>query len=105
MSRLKKGDPVVVIAGNEKGKEGTLEAIKGEKVLVKGVNKKKKHMKGDGQGRPGQIVEFEAPFNVSNLAYCVDGKAVKLRARRNSEGKKEIFAILSGKEEKVIRTI
>lgn len=105
MKRLKKGDPVIVITGNEKGKEGTLEAIKGEKVLVKGVNKKKKHMKGDGQGRPGQIVEFEAPFNVSNLAYCVEGKPYKLRARQSKEGKKEIYVILSNNEEKVIRTI
>ena len=104
MARFKKGDPVIVIAGNDKGKEGTLEAIKGTKVLVKGVNRKKKHMKGDGQGRQGQIVEFEAPINVSNIAYCEGGKAVKLRARTNSEGKKEIF-VKQGSEEKVIRTI
>ncbi|MCH9621259.1 MAG: 50S ribosomal protein L24 [Chlamydiia bacterium] len=105
MSRFKKGDPVIVIAGNDKGKEGTLEAIKGQKVIVKGVNKKKKHMKGDGQGRAGQIVEFEAPINVSNIAFCEGGKACKLRSRTNSDGKKEIFVTLAGSEEKVIRTI
>ena len=58
MKRLKKGDPVIVIAGNDKGLEGTLEAIKGQKVIVKGVNKKKKHVKGDASGRKGQIIEF-----------------------------------------------
>lgn len=105
MKRFKKGDPVIVITGNDKGTEGTLEAIKGQKVIVKGVNKKKKHMKGDGSGKKGQIVEFEAPINVSNIAYCISGKACKLKARKNKEGKKEIFALVAGKEEKVIRTI
>ena len=104
MKRLKKGDPVIVIAGNDKGTEGTLEAIKGQKAIVKGVNKKKKHVKGDASGRKGQIVEFEAPLNSSNIAYCISGKPCKLKARMNKEGKKEIYA-LSGKEEKVIRTI
>lgn len=105
MKRLKKGDPVIVIAGNDKGTEGTIEAIKAQKVIVKGVNKKKKHVKGDKQGKAGQIVEFEAPLNVSNIAYCIDGKACKLKARKNSDGKKEIYTIFSNKEEKVIRTI
>ncbi|MCH9616997.1 MAG: hypothetical protein SP4CHLAM5_06220 [Chlamydiia bacterium] len=105
MKRFKKGDPVIVIAGNNKGTEGTLEAIKGQKVIVKGVNMKKKHVKGDGSGKPGQIVEFEAPLNVSNIAYCVAGKGHKLRARVNEAGKKEIYTISSDKEEKVIRTI
>ena len=105
MKRLKKGDPVIVIAGNEKGKEGTLEAIAAQRVIVKGLNKKKKHVKGDKSGRAGQIIEFEAPFNASNIAYCVEGKACKLRARINSEGKKEIYILLSDKKDKVIRTI
>lgn len=105
MKRLKIGDPVIVIAGNEKGKEGTLQAMNEKRVVVKGVNKKKKHVKGDQNGRKGQIVEFEAPFSVSNVAYCEDGKGYKLRARQNSEGKKEIYILLSDKKDKVIRTI
>ena len=102
MKRLRKGDPVVVISGNEKGNTGTIEAIKNGKVIVKGINKKKKHVKGDKSGKAGQIVEFEAPFNASNVAYSAEGKACKLKARFK-EGKKEIYTILSGKE-KVIRT-
>ena len=105
MRRLKKGDPVIVIAGNDKGTEGTIEALKAQRVIVKGVNKKKKHVKGDKQGNAGKIVEFEAPLNISNIAYCIEGKACKLKARNNSEGKKEIYAVLSNKEERVIRTI
>lgn len=105
MKRFKKGDPVIVTTGNNKGTEGSLEAIKGNKVIVKGVNMKKKHMKGDGSGKLGQIIEFEAPLNISNVAYCISGKGHKLRARVNKEGKKEIYAILASKEEQVIRTI
>jgi large subunit ribosomal protein L24 len=105
MKRLKIGDPVIVIAGNEKGKEGTLQAVSSTKVIVKGLNKKKKHVKGDQNGRKGQIVEFEAPLNISNVAYCQEGKGYKLRARYNSEGKKEIYILLADKKDKVIRTI
>jgi large subunit ribosomal protein L24 len=105
MRRLKKGDPVIVITGNSKGTEGIIEALKADRVIVKGVNKKKRHVKGDKQGNPGKIVEFEAPINISNIAYCIDGKPCKLKARNNSDGKKEIYAVSSTKEEKVIRTI
>ena len=105
MRRLKKGDPVIVITGNSKGTEGIIEALKADKVIVKGVNKKKKHIKGDKNGNPGKIIEFESPINISNIAYCIDGKPCKLKARNGSEGKKEIYAILSNKEERVIRTI
>jgi large subunit ribosomal protein L24 len=105
MRRLKKGDPVIVITGNSKGTEGVIEALKADKVIVKGVNKKKKHIKGDNNGNAGKIIEFEAPINISNIAYCIDGKPCKLKARNSSEGKKEIYAILSNKEERVIRTI
>lgn len=104
MKRYRNGDPVIVIAGNDKGVEGTIKAKKGNKVIVSGVNKRKKHMKGDRSGKQGQIVEFEAPINGSNIAYCVDGKPVKLRARFNKEGKKEIYVKVSATDQKVIRT-
>lgn len=104
MKRLRKGDPVIVLTGNDKGVEGTLQAKKGQKVIVSGVNKRKKHVKPNQSGQPGKIVEFEGPINISNIAYCIDGKPVKLKARLNAEGKKEIYTVSSSKEEKVIRT-
>ena len=75
--RLKKGDKVVVIAGSEKGKEGTItKTLRAEnKVIVEGVNVVKKHMKPQGN-QPGSIVEVEAPIHASNV-MIIDPKTKK----------------------------
>lgn len=103
--RLKKDDTVVVLAGNNKGKEGKVVAIRGNKIVVEGVNKRKKHQKNNERKGGGKLVEFEAPIHISNVSYSVDGKPVKLRARLNSEKKKEIYYKTKNNEEKVIRTL
>ena len=76
--RIKKGDKVVVIAGSNKGKEGTVSAVltKENKVVVSGVNLRKKHMKPSQAQPEGKIVEKEAPIHVSNVAL-VDPKTNK----------------------------
>ena len=81
--RLKKGDKVVVIAGSEKGKEGTITKVlpKEEKVIIGGVNMVKKHVKPNQAEPEGKITEKEAPIHVSNVAL-VDPKtktATKVR--------------------------
>lgn len=74
---VKKGDTVVVIAGADKGKKGkVLRAIPSQnKVVVEGVNMKKKHQKSRTQGRPGQTIELALPIHVSNVA--LEGKSKK----------------------------
>ena len=74
---LKVGDKVVVIAGSNKGKEGTIKKVfKAEnKVIVEGVNLVKKHKKDNGQGTGG-ILEIEAPINRSNV-MLIDPKTKK----------------------------
>lgn len=104
-TRLKKGDPVIVIAGNDKGKEGKLLAVKGERVTVQGVNVRKKHQKAQSEEKKGAIVSFEAPVHISNVQYAAQGKPVKLRTRINNEKKKEIFYKTENNEEHVIRTV
>ena len=89
--RIKKGDKVVVIAGSNKGKEGTVSAVlaKENKVVVSGVNVVKKHVKPNGQAA-GSIVEMEAPINASN-AMIVDpktGKASRIGHTTDKNGKK-----------------
>ena len=76
--KIKKGDKVIVIAGADKGKVGTVQksfpAL--NKVVVDGVNVRKKHQKPT-QGNPeGSIVEIYAPIHVSNVAIY-DEKAKK----------------------------
>jgi len=68
--RIKKGDTVQVLSGNDKGKKGeVLEIIpKTEKVIVKGVNVRKRHIKPKKQGEEGGIIPVECAIHVSKLS-------------------------------------
>ena len=68
--KIKKGDNVIVIAGSNKGKKGkVLKAIPSEnKVVVEGVNMRKKSHKSRKQGDQSQILEIAMPIHVSNVA-------------------------------------
>ncbi len=74
---FKTGDKVVVIAGKDKGKEGTItKVLRADcKVVVEGVNVAKKHMKSNGQ-TSGSIVEVELPIHASNV-MIIDPKTKK----------------------------
>ena len=74
---LKVGDKVMVIAGSNKGKEGTIKKVlkRENKVIVEGVNLVKKHKKDNGNGTGG-ILEIEAPINRSNV-MIIDPKTKK----------------------------
>ena len=67
--KIKKGDSVIVIAGKDKGKEGkVVKALPSDdRVVVEGVNIKKRHLRARRSGKKGQIVEFAAPIHVSNV--------------------------------------
>ena len=67
--KLKKGDNVVVLSGNDKGKKGeVLEVVpKANKVIVKGVNVRKKHVKPRKQGDQGGIIETEIAIDSSKV--------------------------------------
>jgi len=64
-----KNDIVVVIAGDDRGKSGkVLEIFRREnKVIVEGVNMKKRHKKADREGKGGGIIDFSAPVHISNV--------------------------------------
>lgn len=66
---VSRGDTVIVISGDDKGKIGkVLEVYRSKgKVLVEGVNLIKKHQGAMGPGRPGEIIEKEAPIAVSKV--------------------------------------
>lgn len=68
MNRIKKGDEVVVIAGKDKGRRGTVLGITRDRILVEGVNLAKKHRKGNPQaGIEGGIVDQAMPLHRSNV--------------------------------------
>ena len=67
--RIKKGDTIQVLSGNDKGKKGeVLEVLpKTEKVVVKGVNVRKKHVKPKKQNQEGGILSIECPIHMSKV--------------------------------------
>ncbi len=80
--KIKKGDTVKVLSGNDKGKTGeVLEVIpKTEKIIVKGVNVRKKHVKARKQGEESGIISVECAIHSSkvNVVCPKCGKAVKV---------------------------
>lgn len=67
--RLKKGDVVVVVSGNDRGKKGKILSIdkKQNRIVVEGVHMIKKHMRPRKQGEQGGIIEKEATIHLSNI--------------------------------------
>lgn len=68
--KIKVGDTVAVLAGKDKGKEGAVTQVFPEKelVVVEGVNEMKKHLKSQNREQKGQILTFNGPIHVSNVA-------------------------------------
>jgi len=99
---IKKGDTVVVIAGNNKGKKGrVLEVITDkERALVEGVNMMKKSTKPNAKSPQGGIIEKEAPVHISNLMVfdAKTGKPTRVGRRLNEEGKLVRYSKKSGEE-------
>ncbi|GAA0488873.1 50S ribosomal protein L24 [Alkalibacterium sp. s-m-22] len=96
---VKSGDKVRVLAGKDKGKEGTvLSAMpKQNKVIVEGINIMKKHTRPTGMGQEGGIVETEAPIHVSNVQLIDPKTGESTRVGYKIEdGKKVRYAKKSG---------
>ena len=79
--KLKKGDNVIVLSGNDKGKTGEVLSVipKSEKVIVKGINVRKKHVKA-APNREGGIVASEFPIHSSivNIVCPKCGKSTRV---------------------------
>jgi large subunit ribosomal protein L24 len=72
--KIKKGDTVRIIAGNDKGKEGRVIQLLPEKMrlIVEGVNVRKRHTRPTPNAQQGQIIEREMPIHYSNV-LLLDG--------------------------------
>ncbi|MGH8314562.1 MAG: 50S ribosomal protein L24 [Steroidobacterales bacterium] len=95
MRKIKKGDNVVVIAGRDKGKRGSVtQIVDAEHVVVAGINQVKKHMRPNPmKNQPGGIVTKEIPIHVSNVAVYnpVTQKADRIGFRTLNDGRKVRF--------------
>ena len=91
MKRIRKNDQVIVIAGRDKGRKGTVNRIDGERVWVENVNVVKRHQKPNpAKGLQGGIVEKEMSLHVSNVALlnATTDKAGRIGYRTLEDGRK-----------------
>ncbi len=95
MQKIKKGDDVIVLAGKDKGKRGTITRIVGaDRVVVENVNMVKRHTKANPQaGIAGGIVEKEASIHISNVAIFnpATKKGDRVGIKTLEDGKKVRF--------------
>jgi large subunit ribosomal protein L24 len=92
MQRIRKGDEVVVLAGRDKGKRGTvLRRVDASFVVVEGVNRVKKHQRPNPmKGVTGGIVDKDLPIHISNVALFnpATKKADRVGTKTLQDGRK-----------------
>lgn len=102
MSKLhiRKGDEVIVLAGDDKGRKGKVlkVLVAKQRALVEGVNMVSKSMKPSAKNPQGGIVKQETPIHVSNLSLIdpKSGKATRVGMKKTDDGKKVRVAKKSG---------
>ena len=102
MSKLhiRKGDEVIVLAGDDKGRKGKVlkVLVTKQRALVEGVNMVSKSMKPSAKNPQGGIVKQEAPIHVSNLSLIdpKSGKATRIGMKKTDDAKKVRVAKKSG---------
>ena len=101
---VKRGDNVVITAGDHKGKTGEVMRIDTarDRVYIKGVNLRTKHMRPTRVNPQGGVITIEAPIHISNVSPVVDGKPTRVRFERKSNGQKVRVAVRGGKELSVV---
>ena len=96
---VRKGDTVVITAGNHKGQVGEIVRVMPAKdrVIVKGMNLRTKHLKPTRINPQGGIITKEAPIHISNVSPAVDGKPTRVRFQVQKDGSKARVAVRGGK--------
>lgn len=96
---VRKGDTVIVTAGNDRGASGEVLHVypKDNRVLVQGVNMRTKHLKPTQQNPKGGLLRKEMPIHISNVSPVVDGKPTRVRFETKEDGSKQRVAARGGK--------
>ncbi|MCH2137556.1 MAG: 50S ribosomal protein L24 [Phycisphaerales bacterium] len=104
-SHVRKGDTVIVTAGNDRGIIGEVLRVipKDDRVVVQGVNIRTKHVKPTQQNPQGGLLRQEMPIHISNVSPAVDGKATRVRFETKKDGSKVRVAVRNGEELGVVR--
>jgi len=93
-----KGDTVIVTAGNDRGAVGEVMEVlpDDDRVLVKGVNVRTKHVKPTQQNPQGGILNKEMPIHISNVSPVADGRPTRVRFETRDDGSKVRVAVRDG---------
>jgi large subunit ribosomal protein L24 len=98
---VRRGDRVRVIRGNDAGREGTVMEVltKQNRVVVEGVNERKKHARPTEANPEGGIITFFAPVHASNVMLLdpTTGDPTRIRREPDESGKRQRVAVKSGK--------
>ena len=100
-AKIKKGDQVIVLSGQDKGRTGevTRAMPKEGKVIVSGVNVAVRHVKPSQADPQGGLQRSEAPLHISKVAHVTkDGKPTRIRFETGKDGKKVRVAVKSGEK-------
>jgi len=101
---IKKGDTVMIIAGDSKGQQGKVLQVLVEKsrAIVEGINMVSKHTKPNAKSPQGGILKKEAPVHISNL-MVIDSTGKPTRTGRRIDPKKNSLVRYSKKSGEVIK--
>lgn len=96
---VRRGDQVIVTSGDHKGTVGEIMRVDPDKdrVYIKGVNLRTKHVRPTQTNPQGGIITKEAPIHMSNVSPVVDGKATRVRFEVGKDGSKTRVAARGGK--------
>jgi large subunit ribosomal protein L24 len=105
---IRTGDTVMVTAGNDKGAVGEILKVitKKDRVVVKGVNIRSRHIKPTQQNPKGGVIKKEMSIHMSNVSPVVEGKPARVRFETQKDGAKVRIGVLvddkGKKSEKVL---
>ncbi|GAB4227649.1 MAG: 50S ribosomal protein L24 [Chlamydiales bacterium] len=94
--KIRTGDQVIVIAGNDKGLTGKVIGKRGDKVVVQGVNLRKKHVRKSQENPQGAILDIECPVHISNVMPYINDKPRKLKIKNNEDGNRILYYVENG---------
>ena len=96
--KIKKGDTVQVITGNDEGKIGRVIKVflNRDRVVIEGVNIVKKHARPTQDNPQGGIIEKEATIHISNVMLVAGGKPTRVGYKTLEDGRKVKYAKTTG---------
>lgn len=97
---IRKGDSVIITAGNDKGRVGEIIHVftANDRVIVQGINVRSKHIKPSQTNPQGGIIQKEMSIHMSNVSPVVDGKPSRVRFEFKKDGSKVRVAVRGSKE-------